>query len=596
METTPKEYYDTIIKSASTEVSRLSKKMATVSTLRLLTVAIAIIAVWQLWGNAALCFGAVIGIIAIFLVLVKYHDKLFRARLLSEAYITLAVDNIDRINLKLDKCPTGNKYIDTHHKYTYDLDIFGKSSLYSLLDSTSTTGGADQLAAWLITPEDIRLSIHERQESIDELSQLSSFRNEFRAKGITAQDEIERESTTKFSSLPSFEISWWQRILTYMLPASIVTLTILAILGVINGIIIVYVFLLGVIIAGVKMKKVSALHKALDDLVRKISTYHSLFGEVENAKFKSPMLQELQFKLTTEGHTASIATQNLAKILHNLDQRYNGFGFMILNGLMLWDYRQLNNAANWMRRHAKHLPKWYDTLSQIDALAALATFRYNNPAYTFPQLDTEAKTVMSGSQIGHPLIPVERCVCNMIEDMRHGSFMVVTGANMAGKSTYLRTIGVNYLLALLGAPVFAESLTFTPVSLFTGLRTTDSLHDNESYFFAELRRLQYIVEQAQCGERMFVILDEILKGTNSVDKQKGSLALVRKLVKMDITGIIATHDLMLGTLADDFPENIRNYCFEAEINGDTLTFSYRMQAGIAKNMNAYFLMQRMGIV
>jgi DNA mismatch repair ATPase MutS len=187
-------------------------------------------------------------------------------------------------------------------------------------------------------------------------------------------------------------------------------------------------------------------------------------------------------------------------------------------------------------------------------------------------------------------------VCNDIHCLSEGSFFVVTGANMAGKSTYLRTVAVNYLLALVGAPVFAAEMTFSPATLYTGLRTSDSLSDGASYFFAELSRLQKMVKRAEAGERMFVILDEILRGTNSVDKQKGSLGLVSKLVRLSVTGIIATHDLALGSLADSFPGKVSNYRFEAEIDGSRLTFSYRLLPGIAQNTNAYFLMQTMGII
>ena len=180
--------------------------------------------------------------------------------------------------------------------------------------------------------------------------------------------------------------------------------------------------------------------------------------------------------------------------------------------------------------------------------------------------------------------------------MNEASFQIITGANMAGKSTFLRTIGINYLLGCMGAPVCADSMTFTPLPLFTGLRASDSLADNESYFFAELKRLQQIVLRLRRGEKLFIILDEILRGTNSVDKQTGSLALIRQLVGAGATGIIATHDLALGKLVDSLPGKIGNYRFEAAIQGDELTFSYRLQPGIAENMNACFLMKKMGII
>ena len=166
---------------------------------------------------------------------------------------------------------------------------------------------------------------------------------------------------------------------------------------------------------------------------------------------------------------------------------------------------------------------------------------------------------------------------------------------MAGKSTYLRTVGVNYLLACIGAPVCAERMEITPVRLVTSLRTSDSLNDNESYFFAELKRLKMIIDMLQHGEKLFVVLDEILKGTNSIDKQKGSAALVTQFMSLRTNGIIATHDLALGALSELFPDKIRNFCFEADITNGELTFSYKLRQGTAQNMNACFLMKKMGI-
>ena len=187
------------------------------------------------------------------------------------------------------------------------------------------------------------------------------------------------------------------------------------------------------------------------------------------------------------------------------------------------------------------------------------------------------------------------CVKNDIEFTEYPYFLIITGANMAGKSTYLRTIGVNFVLACMGAPVCADSLRFTPSNLVTSLRTSDSLNDNESYFFAELKRLKMIIDRLESGEKLFIILDEILKGTNSVDKQKGSIALVQQFIRLQSCGIIATHDLLLGSLEQTFPQHIKNYRFEADITNDTLTFSYRLKEGIAQNMNATFLMKKMGI-
>ena len=228
------------------------------------------------------------------------------------------------------------------------------------------------------------------------------------------------------------------------------------------------------------------------------------------------------------------------------------------------------------------------------AYASLGAFAFNHPDYVYPEI-ADRYFQMEGKALGHPLLHRDVCVRNDIDIRRSPSFLIVTGANMAGKSTYLRTVGVNYLLACVGVPVCAESLRVFPAVLVTSLRTSDSLVSHESYFFAELKRLKMIIDRLQRGEQLFIILDEILKGTNSEDKQKGSLALMKQLVRYRSCGIIATHDLVLGTLADEFPDAIENYRFEADIEGDELRFSYRLQPGVARNMNACFLMQKMGI-
>jgi DNA mismatch repair ATPase MutS len=202
---------------------------------------------------------------------------------------------------------------------------------------------------------------------------------------------------------------------------------------------------------------------------------------------------------------------------------------------------------------------------------------------------------MEGKGLGHPLLHRDACVRNDIHIPGCKYFLIVTGANMAGKSTYLRTVGVNFVFACIGMPVCAESLTVCPAHLVTSLRTADSLVTNESYFFAELKRLKMIIDRLDAGERLFIILDEILKGTNSVDKQKGSLALIKQLVKKSACGIIATHDLLLGTLSETFPGNVHNRRFEADIKNDELTFTYKIREGTAQNMNATFLMKKMGI-
>lgn len=249
-----------------------------------------------------------------------------------------------------------------------------------------------------------------------------------------------------------------------------------------------------------------------------------------------------------------------------------------------------------MHKNNGHTQQWFSALSELDALISLGAFTFNNPDYIFPEITSDTFCFESEA-LGHPLIPREKCVKNDVKISGTPYFMIITGANMAGKSTYLRTIGVNHLLASIGAPVCAQTFRFSSGKLLTNLRTADSLVNNESYFFAELKRLKMIINRLQAQEEgLFIILDEILKGTNSEDKQKGSFALMQRFIKLGGNGIIATHDLALGTLEMEFPQAIKNYHFDADISNDALSFTYQIHKGIARNMNASFLMKKMGIV
>ena len=326
-----------------------------------------------------------------------------------------------------------------------------------------------------------------------------------------------------------------------------------------------------------------------------LSTYVHLIELADKQSMESPLLIVLKKEFESHGKKAPEVLGMLAKELDRLDLRNNLILYALLEGSMFWQLRQMLRIERWKEEYGAHLLQWLGALGQLDALSALATFAFNHEEYTYPII-TDHPFVFHAKDMGHPLMPQEQCVTNDVEIPQRPYFLIITGANMAGKSTYLRTIGCNYLLACIGTPVCCSSLEIYPAHLMTSLRTSDSLANNESYFFAELKRLQQILERLKKGEEMFIILDEILKGTNSMDKQKGSLALIKQLLRLKTNGIIATHDLLLGDLKQHFPKEISNYCFEADIQNDELTFSYKLREGVAQNMNACFLMQKMGIV
>jgi DNA mismatch repair ATPase MutS len=323
-----------------------------------------------------------------------------------------------------------------------------------------------------------------------------------------------------------------------------------------------------------------------------LQTYSQLFEIIENESFNSPLLKELQSKIK-EPDSASFAVHKLKSHSNNLGQSSNILGLLILNPLVFWNIIFAIKIEKWVLSHQTSISAWFDVLAKFDSLVSFAVFAYTHPTYSYPEVSDSY--MLEGKDLGHPMLNRDVCVQNNVAVSKRPYFLVVTGANMAGKSTYLRTIGINLTLACAGAPVCAASLKFYPYKLVTNLRTSDSLTDNESYFFAELKRLKMIIDRLEAGEPLFIILDEILKGTNSEDKQKGSVALMKQLVAMKGNGIIATHDLVLGNLEKEFPDAIKNFRFEADIKDEHLSFTYKIREGVAQNMNASFLMKKMGI-
>jgi DNA mismatch repair ATPase MutS len=261
----------------------------------------------------------------------------------------------------------------------------------------------------------------------------------------------------------------------------------------------------------------------------------------------------------------------------------------------MFNLHLLLKAEKWKKQYRESVPKWFDSIATFDAMCSLANFAYNQPEYTFPE-PLSGEFEFSALNLGHPLINAEQRVVNTIAIKGWNQFAIITGANMSGKSTFLRTIGVNYILSMTGAPVCASNLSFYPIQIHSSIRTSDSLTRNESYFYAELKRLKQIIDELEGGRKKLILLDEILKGTNSKDKQSGSIALIEQLLHYKSVGLFATHDLMLGELANRFPGQVNNLCFEIQIEGDKMLIDYKLHDGVCKNLNATYLMKNMGIL
>lgn len=267
---------------------------------------------------------------------------------------------------------------------------------------------------------------------------------------------------------------------------------------------------------------------------------------------------------------------------------------VILNGFLLWDLQCILRLEQWKKANADLVPGWFGILGKFEALNSLANFKFNHPESVFPEI-AGGNMILHAEFLGHPLIPTGENIRNSLKISRPGEFMLITGSNMAGKSTFLRTVGVNLVLAGAGAPVLAEQMTWNPLKLLTSMRVWDSLSNRESTFYVELKRLRMILEAIRSGGPVMVLLDEILTGTNSRDKHFGSEMFIRQLIREGASGLVATHDLELGKLEQEFPDKVLNYCFEVQIEKEEFRYDYKLRRGICKTLNATELMKKMGV-
>lgn len=589
-----KESYFKIVSIQTKKLDKLKKQIFRIGTLRLIIVLAAIAAIYLLWGNIQLIIFAVFIAIVIFLPLLKYHNRLFLAKKYTELLLENATNELKGIDYNFAAFDGAPEKTDANHRFSFDLDIFGNHSFFQSINRTVTNYGKDRLADTLTNPSENKEDILLRQEAIKELSEQHELSAHFIAMGqMHSTGHLDVENLARqFAETKKLSTNLFYKIALWFVPAIFVILLLLLILNIISETIFIIGWFVLIAIASTSLKDINRKLNLFEKKVNTLKTYATLFNIIEESSFRSNFLTDIQTTLNKQGK-ASLAIHKLQSHVNNLNQGFTFIGILLLNPSMMWTIRYAVKIENWMKKNQDNISNWFDALSQFDSLLSLSVFAYNHPDYTYPQPENEF--IFEGKALGHPMLNRDKCVRNDIYIRKDSYFLVVTGANMAGKSTYLRTIGINMVLANIGAPVFAASLRFYPYRLVTNLRTSDSLNDNESYFFAELKRLKMIIDRLQAGERLFIILDEILKGTNSEDKQKGSIALMKQLVSLNGNGIIATHDLALGELESEFPDNIKNYRFEADIQKDHLTFSYKIKEGVAQNMNACFLMKKMGI-
>ena len=544
---------------------------------------------YHLWKVAAM----VAEVIA-FAILTKIDSDVHRSLRLYNAMIDCCSVELEYLSGEFSKLDKGERYISAEHPYSHDLDIFGEESLFCSVNRGITGRGADRLASLLSQQiPDSSETITERQRAVLELKDRPEWRLLFRATGMCNPiSESDIKYINEWREEPLFFKSDTHK---YLLYASN-TIMALFIAGAFFDSAFITIagswFIVQLLTAMFYNKKILLFSGKLGKFVSSAGNYFHLIKLLKSENFESELLNNIKSDLFEKKDSIK-AFRSLKRIFGDIENRANLLGFLVMNGLYIRDLHLMSQMDVWKGRNIDDIGRWIEAVSEVDAVASISNYSFNHPDYTFPKFTGEL--IIDAVSMSHPLIGSEAIPNNFKVEKVH-DFSIITGANMAGKSTFLRTVGVNMVLAYAGSPVCAERLTLTCIPLFTSMRTTDNLSKGTSYFHAELLRLKKLVERASQGTPLFIILDEMLKGTNSHDKLNGSLKFLVKLLDLSVSGIIATHDLALGELADSYPSNFRNLCFEIDNTEDGIIYDYKLKKGISKNMNASILLEKMGLI
>ena len=593
----PELYYNNRLEDLQKLLSRLLLKNKSLGWLRLGTLIGFMGGLYIIWSMVWW-----ITIIASFLLLIIFVKLVFadiknkNAIIHTSQLITINKDELKVLEHDYYHFPNGAVFTPKDHYYASDLDIFGNASLFQYINRTSSDIGAATLSGWLLTPADTN-TLYQRQAAIKELNSKRDWQQELQAYGNEkpVQFVIQHRLEQWVNDKEIFFIykSWnWLR---YLLPIPILSIAILTLFNLLSLNTFYAALFLSALFAYNINKKVAPIHNKLSKMVEELEVLTTSMLLIEKTTFTTPLLQQMQDQFK-HGHnyTASRQFKILKKILERLDLRYNLLLSAPLNLLLLWNLQQVLDLEKWKLNNSIRLKQWFETFGHFEALNSLSVLAFNHPEWCFP-LFKEPFFYIKGSNIGHPLINKNKRVNNDISIDSQGKLLLITGSNMAGKSTYLRSIGINVILAMAGAPVCAEYFCLSTVQLISSMRIADNLEESTSTFYAELKKLKSVIDKVNEGNHVFILLDEILRGTNSLDRHTGSVALIKQLIKHQAAGIIATHDVGLAALKNDYPENILNYHFDVQVTGDELYFDYKLKPGICTSLNASILMKKIGI-
>jgi DNA mismatch repair ATPase MutS len=589
------EIYIDLINKYTQEIEQLKKKYNSISFFRLISVLVFLFSgYYYINTQNNICIIFMLLSFILFLGLMKIHGKISSQKECKETLLTINKNEVSFLKKEKNPFNNGLEFNDFSHPYAYDLDIFGEHSLFQYINRTATFIGKKTLGKLLlhILPNK---EIIDNQIAVKELSQKINWRQEFMAYAKISNDNPSiYETLLKWSKTNSKPLSKANVIMAYVLPVLFIVSTIAYKLTS-NTQYFGYstlLFLTNFLFLARFLKQIKLVLNETTNIDKIINQYSLILQAIENEAFESQKLVHLQQKLLFKEEKASVHLKRLSILFSKIDSINNVFGALFFNGTILFHFHAFKDLILWKNNNANALESWLDIIGEFEALNSLGNFSYNNKNFVFPKLNSNYE--ISFSNLSHPLLSEKTRIGNEVS-FQPQSFMILTGSNMSGKSTFLRSLGINMVLAGIGSPVCASHASIHPLPVLVSMRLSDSLSDSESYFFAEIKRLKLIME-ALNSESSFVLLDEILRGTNSDDKRSGTIEVVKKVITNKAIGAIATHDIEVCLTTNDFPNLLTNKCFEVEIKNDELFFDYKLHDGICKNKSATFLMKKMGVI
>ncbi len=599
--------YQTRATNFRAEATALRSKYDRYSWVRLAAffLGVALVALLFTWHWVVASVGLVL-FLGGFYRLMEWHRSIQTAAEHAERLAAINEQELKALAHDFSGFPDGARFLHHDHSNALDLDLFGPHSMFQACCRATTAIGQQRLAQFLLEPADLP-TIEERQTAITELKPMLDWRQNFQAYGLETADDPKHLDLLR-AWLNDPDLVRGNRLLTFA--SQLAPWYFLACFAIWVTLVPWPIFVLLLIPILLVLRKtneqVSRIHLRTGYAEASLAAYARLMQVIENQSFEARLLANLRSKLWVENATASAQVGRLSYIIRQLNMRFNFFA-VILNIGSLWDLRYVLRMEKWRAANRDKLPSWFDALREMEALGSLAALWYNNPDWVLPVLPLNVGEVQNladvdhlvATALGHPLIHPAKRRTNDFSMKTRGHIKLVTGSNMAGKSTFLRTVGLNVVLAQAGAPVCAITCSLSPMRVYTSMRTQDDLSESTSSFYAELKRLKVIIEAVKNADNqglpVFFLLDEILKGTNSVDRHTGSAALIRQLIRLRGGGIIATHDLELGRMEAESNGSVENLCMEVEIKDGQLFFDYKLKPGVSKSFNATLLMRQMGI-